>query len=417
MTKYDEEDTLAVKLLVEKAILGRNRLATGCDDHQARDEIRRLEQDLQAHRSQAPSTADRAAKLNELLSVLAKYAKAKSRELRWRVRFASLCVDVLKRREGTSERKSNADQHEYQRRKETSAIMLNNIVSELAPYLGAYALVFFLVAGAADYSYHNLGRRNGHRRQRCTALAAQELLKMEIRFRRDQLWFHPGALISWFLRGWYSEICEALGLGVFADWYLDKQGLGDDVPWALPPGLLFARKPAQSVRVEGDDQHIILNPHGRQAEAPLSPNMSVDLPRKRLRIYGPNVGSKDDFDQTLAFRRTPDSASFQNPRKQQMFDPMTLLLQAVSQVPRETQGEMVPGMTLDRTGDPQPPVETANLPVIETGIGPVCKPTWPGDAGWTMAGENTLGLGTTADYEVWMDHLFENDEYTNYQLA
>lgn len=317
-----------MKLFVEKATLGRNRLVTGGDDHDARDEVRSLEQDLLAHRTQVSSAADRVVKLNELLSVLKKYATAESKKLRWRVRFACLCVDVIKRRDGILETEGNEGKYEYQRKREMSAIMLNNIVSKLAPCLEAYALALFLVVEAANYSYYDLGQRSRERRQKCTILVAQELLKMDIRVRRDQLWFHPGALISWFVGDRYSEICEALGLGVFADSYLDKEGMGDDVPWASPLGPLFTRKPAQSGRIGGDELHNVLNPrvHARQVEAPPDPNVSLDLPRKHRRVYGPDTGMKDELDQILALGGTPHSALSQNARKPPMFDRMTLLL-------------------------------------------------------------------------------------------
>lgn len=293
-----------MKQFVEKATLGRNQLAASSDNHYAHDEVRRLEQDLLAHRTRPPSAAERTAKLDELISVLTKCDTAKSKGLRRRVRFACWCVDVIKRRVGTGKEK------EYQRRKERRLIALNNIVSELAPWLGAYALAFFLVADTANYSYYVLAKRNADRRQKCVRQAAQELLKMEIRVRRDQLWFHPGALISWFLGDGYSKICEALGLGVFADPYLDRQGMGFDVPWASHLGPLFARKPARDGRIGGDDQHAVLNPqvHARQGEAPLDPDVSVNLPRKRLRMYGPDFGMSHDVDHMLAFRGTPNSA-------------------------------------------------------------------------------------------------------------
>ena len=140
--------------------------------------------------------------------------------------------------------------------------MMNHIVSQLSQRLGAYCLVLFLAAGASKHvCYYNIGLGSRQRRQTVAEPLVQKLLHMEMHVRRDQFWFHPGAVIAWFLGHSYSKVCETLGVGALADPYLDKYDFGNEVPWTSQLQALFVRKPPERYHTGGDDWYVILNPN------------------------------------------------------------------------------------------------------------------------------------------------------------
>lgn len=210
--KY-KEDHRAARRIIESAERGSLRLTTGADEHV--DEL--IKEIL--HYRQATKSEDRVQKLDGLNQVLARVMKEQGQPTqrnRWRSQFLSLCIDVIGREYSVGGTTLDTDKDTYQRRREASVKMLNQIVGGLVPHLGAYALVVYsalegecvgnyscsmvvkLTNVASTISWAKLANRSMERRWRVVELVIEKLLDLKFYVQADHLWFNPAVLVAWF---------------------------------------------------------------------------------------------------------------------------------------------------------------------------------------------------------------------------
>lgn len=159
---------------------------------------RNLEKELSELRDSVPVIGDRASSFSKLTGLLEKYAAKKTSPLQWRVMFTCLCIDVIRRQEDIPVYPKCLQ--EYQVKKEHSIVVLNMVVSELVPHMGAHALVLLLALEASSFGLWRLQGPGKRGQQAVAKEAAADLSKISIDVPCDQLWFHPAALIAWFMK-------------------------------------------------------------------------------------------------------------------------------------------------------------------------------------------------------------------------
>lgn len=192
-----DEEAAAVGLFLEKVRSGSRLLANKQTEQPTDTDVAIFEARLSQAREDTPPNAKRATKLRELAKVLKEPAKKVSKQLQWYVRFASACVDIIRRDEGSSEK--GGENEEYIRKRELSAVMLNDIISGVTPTFGVHSLALLPILAAAKFSWFAFGNRSTDKRQKAADLAVKGLLYFDLRAHHDNLWFHPAILISWFL--------------------------------------------------------------------------------------------------------------------------------------------------------------------------------------------------------------------------
>ncbi|KUI63441.1 hypothetical protein VM1G_10396 [Cytospora mali] len=316
-----EEGDLAAHL-TEKTVLGKSFLATEAYK-QSGESLARLNKELSELRDRLPGTLDRASSFDELTGLLTKYNNKRSSPVAWRAEFTCVCVDVIRRREAISVHTTPCA---HQRRKELAAVTLNKVVSELVPHLGAHALVLLMALEAASFNPFKLHKIGSNDQQAFAKMAAKKLLNISIQASRDELWFHPAALIAWFMKDRYvdpdghaqdreltlcsySNICKALGMDNLADSELDRHLADGEVPWGTSLRGLFESKPGPEGCVERRGCNVIISPQpshlpddmnsadSGDEEVPGTPNNyeSQALQQKRRRIeISDGVGEKDE---------------------------------------------------------------------------------------------------------------------------
>ncbi|KUI63693.1 hypothetical protein VM1G_10411 [Cytospora mali] len=345
------ENSANIRLLVEKTVLGISMLATEAST-QSTEEVKSFETKLSVLRDQVPDTADRNSKFDQLTELLKKPTSPTSKRRGWRAEWTCACIDLLRLLEGGPKSLQKADN----RRKAYCARSMHMVVSALIPDMGVHALVLLLAWEASNYTL-TLPQQGW--KQEAAGPVAKQLSNISIRLPRDQLWFNPAALISWFMKDSYSSVCEALGLGGLAYPELDRTFADGEVPWASPLRQLFKTQPPPKRWVQVTSCYTVVHPQSTQlpttigsADSPSgeSPARATDLelrwPQRKRK--GTEVATDTTTEKRQgAYHQKPNTlistctTMASGPAALQGANPIDLLLQAAEHVTPNNRDEAV----------------------------------------------------------------------------
>lgn len=136
-----EEDRQTVRKLVDK--VKRGSLLIRTDKTEQASQLGRA---IVQFRQSVSGIEDYRTRLDGLSKLLDSFVEGKTqamKRLRWRVRYLSVCIDIIKRRCGAAETAEDYDKAEYQQQQEACIMMVNRIVAGLVPRFGAYALMVY----------------------------------------------------------------------------------------------------------------------------------------------------------------------------------------------------------------------------------------------------------------------------------